>query len=160
MRGACGAGSALPAPPPYDPRRNRMLYHGIDIIEVERVRGAVERWGERFLRRVFTPRELADCAAPGPNPRYESLAARWAAKEAAAKAFGIGLTGLGAAAVPSLSARAAFHDIEVVRTPDGPPTLCLHGVLAPRATALEVRLSLSHTATYAVASVVALERPQ
>lgn len=136
-----------------------MLYHGIDIVEVARVRGAVERWGERFLRRVFTPRELADCAAPGANPRYESLAARWAAKEAAAKALGIGLTGLGADAVPTQHARAAFHDIEVVRAPDGRPILHLHGVLAPRMATLDLSLSLSHTATYAVASIVALERP-
>ena len=47
-----------------------MLYHGVDIIEVERVRRAVERWGDRFLRRVFTPGELADCGvvAGAPDP--------------------------------------------------------------------------------------------
>jgi holo-[acyl-carrier protein] synthase len=138
--------------------RNTMLYHGIDLVEVERVRGAVERWGERFLRRVFTAQELADCAAPGPHPRYESLAARWAAKEATAKALGIGLTGLGAEAIPSEYPRAALHDIEVVRAPDGRPTLHLHGALAPRIDTLDVSLSLSHTAAYAVASVVAIER--
>lgn len=135
-----------------------MLYHGIDIIEVTRIRTAVERWGERFLRRVYTPRELADCGAPGPNPRYESLAARWAAKEAAVKALGIGLTGLGAEAVPSDVARAAFHDIEVLRAPDGRPSLLFHGALAARMAHLELSLSLSHTAAFAVASVVALER--
>ncbi len=135
-----------------------MLYHGIDIVEVDRVRHAVERWGERFLRRVFTARELADCAALGPNPRYESLAARWAAKEATAKALGIGLTGLGAEAIPTAHKRAGLHDIEVVRAPDGRPTLHLHGALAVHMDALAMSLSLSHTATYAVASVVALER--
>jgi holo-[acyl-carrier protein] synthase len=135
-----------------------MLYHGIDIVEVARVRKAVERWGERFLRRVFTARELADCAAFGPAPRYESLAARWAAKEAAAKALGVGLTGLGAEAIPAEHERAGLHDIEVVRAPDGRPTLRLHRSLAPRMVALDLSLSLSHTAEYAVASVVALER--
>ena len=52
-----------------------MLYHGVDIMEVARLRQAVERWGERFLRRVYTPGELADCGVDAGKPRFESLAA-------------------------------------------------------------------------------------
>jgi holo-[acyl-carrier protein] synthase len=135
-----------------------MLYHGVDLVEVARVRNAVERWGTRFLYRVFTPGELADCDALGPHPRYESLAARWAAKEAVAKALNIGLSGLGAGALPEGELRARLHDIEVVRGANGQPTLRLHGSLATRAETLAaLSLSLSHTATYALASVVGVE---
>ena len=136
-----------------------MIYHGIDIIEVARVRQAVERWGERFLRRVYTLGELHDCGAPH-APRYESLAARWAAKEAAAKALGVGLSGLGAGkAGPLLH----FHELEVARGPGGRPLLRLYGGAATTATALgvgELALSLSHTHEHAVASVVALAAHQ
>ena len=67
-----------------------MLYTGIDLIEIERIARAVERWGDRFLDRVYTPAELAIYRA-----RPASLAARWAAKEAVAKLLGVGLRGLG-----------------------------------------------------------------
>lgn len=138
-----------------------MIYHGIDIVEVARVRGAVERWGARFLGRVFTPGELADCGAGGPAPRYESLAARWAAKEAAAKALGVGLSGLGAGA-SGAGYLLHFHEVEVVRASDGRPELRLHGGAADAATARgigQLALSLSHTADHAVASVVGLGGP-
>ncbi|GAB4438900.1 MAG: holo-ACP synthase [Chloroflexi bacterium OHK40] len=133
-----------------------MIYHGVDIVEVARVRRAVERWGERFLARVFTPAELADCEATGPTPRFHSLAARWAAKEAAAKALGLGLSGL--AAGPS-GGHLHFHELEVARGPGGRPILHLHGGAAAAAAAAglgELALSLSHTEHLAVASVVAL----
>jgi phosphopantetheine--protein transferase-like protein len=68
------------------------LYTGIDLVDIERIERAVTRWGARFLRRVYTPAELALCAG-----RAESLAGRWAAKEAAAKLLGVGLRGIGAA---------------------------------------------------------------
>lgn len=134
-----------------------MIYHGIDIVEVARVRAAAERWGARFLGRVFTAGELADCGAAGPAPRYESLAARWAAKEAAAKALGVGLSGLGAGA--PAAGLLHFHEIEVARAPDGRPELRLHGGAAAAAAArgvAQLALSLSHTAEHAVASVVGL----
>lgn len=135
-----------------------MLYHGVDIIEVARVRRAVERWGERFLRRVYTPGELADCAVGEGVPRYESLAVRWAAKEAAAKALGLGLSGL-AAGAGAADAPLRPLDLEVVRGPAGRPELRLHGPAADAASALglaQLALSLSHTDDYAVASVVGL----
>lgn len=135
-----------------------MLFHGIDIIEVARVRQAAERWGERFLARVFTPGELSDCGVGGPCPRYESLAVRWAAKEALAKAFGVGLSGLGAG---PRDGRPLLHlvEIEVARGPGGRPGLRLHGEAAVVAATLgvtELALSLSHSGAHAVASVVGL----
>lgn len=136
-----------------------MLYHGIDIVEVARIRQAAERWGRRFLLRVFTEGELADCDALGAAPRYDSLAGRWAAKEAAAKALGIGLSGLGAAAFDAAGApRPGLRDIELTRDADGRPHLRLHGPAAAAAAALGVAtlaVSISHTRDLAVASVIA-----
>jgi len=136
-----------------------MLYHGVDIVEVARVRRAVERYGARFLRRVFTAAELADCGAGEGAPRLPSLAARWAAKEAGAKALGVGLSGLGAGPVAPGELRPGLHDFEVGREPSGRPVLRLHGPAAAAAAALglsQLSLSLSHTTEHAVASVVAL----
>jgi holo-[acyl-carrier protein] synthase len=134
-----------------------MLLHGIDIIEIARVEKALARWGERFARRVFTPGELADCGDPH-GYRAASLAARWAAKEAAAKALGIGLRGLAARRSDDTQLiRAGLHEIEVRRGQHGQPELLLHGVAAARAVALGMRslaLSLSHERAYALASVV------
>ena len=133
----------------------KMLYHGVDIIEVARIRHAVERWGTRFLRRVFTPGELVDCGLVVHAPRFESLAARWAAKEAAAKALGCGLSGLAAGTGEWLH----FHELEVVRGPVGRPELRLHGEAAAVAVALgltQLALSLSHTHEHAIASVIGM----
>jgi holo-[acyl-carrier protein] synthase len=129
-----------------------MLYHGVDIIEVARLRRAVERWGERFLQRVFTPGELADCALDSGELRFESLAARWAAKEAAAKALGLGLRGLAAGDGPSIG----WHELEVVRGSAGQPLLRLHGNAALSLGDVALTLSLSHTNEHAVASVIGL----
>lgn len=134
-----------------------MLYHGVDIIEVERVQRAAERWGERFLRRVYTPGELEDCGVGAGAPRYPSLAARWAAKEAAAKALGLGLSGL--AAGTSAAAPLGFHELEVARGSAGRPELRLHGRAAAAARSMgltQLALSLSHTHEHAIASVVGL----
>ncbi|MFM8321095.1 MAG: holo-ACP synthase [Chloroflexota bacterium] len=117
------------------------LATGIDLIEIERVRAAIERHGERFLQRVYTPGELADCAG---SPA--SLAARFAAKEAAAKALGCGI------------GQVAWREIEVRRGPQGRPQLALHGSAAGLAAdlgLLEWSLSLTHTAGLAGAVVVA-----
>jgi len=147
-----------------------MLYTGIDLIEIPRLQQAVERWGQRFLCRVFTPGELADCGcgtaplpehATPPRPNYTSLAARWAAKEAAAKALGVGLRGLSgrrnAAGADTL--RIAWTDIEVARGALGQPLLRLYGTAARVAAAYgmrELAVSLSHTQAYAVANVIGL----
>ena len=117
-----------------------MLTTGIDIIEISRVRGVLERYGQRFLDRIFTPAEIAYCRERAPN-----LAARFAAKEATMKALGTGVRGVG------------WKDIEVVRHESGAPSIELHGRAKQRAQRLgiqEVAISLSHSRDYAVASVV------
>ena len=117
-----------------------MLTTGIDIIEISRVRGVLERYGQRFLDRIFTPAEIAYSRERAPN-----LAARFAAKEATMKALGTGVRGVG------------WKDIEVVRQESGAPSIELHGRAKQRAQRLgvqEVAISLSHSRDYAVASVV------
>ena len=129
-----------------------MLYTGIDLIEIERIARAIERWGDRFLDRVFTPAEMAIYRA-----RPASLAARWAAKEAVAKLLGVGLRGLGGAG--RTDDALAWTEIEVLSDPQGRPALVLHGRAADRARILglgPIALSLSHTREHAIASVVAL----
>lgn len=133
-----------------------MVYHGVDLVEVDRIAQAVTRWGHRFLERVFTSGELRDAGG-----RIASLAARFAAKEAAAKALGAGLRGLGAPS-GATPVPVGWHEIEVVRLPTGQPSLQLHGRAGERAAALgwhSISISLSHTRANAMASVVALGRP-
>jgi len=114
---------------------------GVDIIEVERIARSVNRFGNRFLQRVYTARELAYC-----NGQAGSLAARWAAKEAVAKAFGTGIGDV------------SFLEIEVVSNSRRCPAIELHGAaarLAARQGWATIAVSLSHTAAYAVAVVIA-----
>lgn len=116
------------------------LRNGVDLIEVSRLQKAVERHGDRFLQRVFTQRELQDC---GNN--FESLAARFATKEAVSKALG---TGIG---------RIHWKDIEVIRMPVGNPKIVLYGEakkLAVELGLMDWNLSISHTKDYAIAFVV------
>ena len=119
-----------------------MLRCGIDLIETGRVAAAIERHGERFLQRFFTPGERADC-----EDRPQRLAARLAGKEAVAKALG---TGIGAV---------RWRDIEI--RCDGPqrrPDLRLHNAAAEVAAGLGLRhwdLSLTHTDGQAAAVAVA-----
>ena len=118
-----------------------MLSTGVDIIEIPRVRLVFEKYGQRFLDRVFTAGEIAYCRG-----RASNLAARFAAKEAAMKALGTGVRGV------------AWKDIEVVRQESGAPSIQLHGRAKNQAQRLgiqEMALSLSHSREYAVASVVA-----
>ncbi|NOK58037.1 MAG: holo-[acyl-carrier protein] synthase [Chloroflexi bacterium AL-W] len=128
-----------------------MLYNGIDLINIDRIERAVQRWGDRFLQRVFTVREQAY------RHRPESLAARWAAKEATAKMLGVGVRGLGAASRKTEAV--GWTDIEIVNDPSGRPMLQLHGCAAAHAQRLHITalsVSLSHTRLHAIASVVAL----
>jgi len=122
-----------------------MLSTGVDIIEIGRVNLVLERYGQRFLDRVYTPEEIAYCRGRAPN-----LAARFAAKEATMKALGTGVRGVG------------WKDIEVVRHESGAPAIRLHGRAKRRAQRLglqEIALSLSHSREYAVASVVIQQQP-
>lgn len=113
---------------------------GVDLVEVRRIAEARERWGERFLGRVYTEAELA--AARG---RAASLAGRFAAKEAAAKALGVGIGPV------------AWREVEVVSGPAGQPELRLSGRALAISGDLGLRewaVSLSDTAEHAVAVVV------
>jgi holo-[acyl-carrier protein] synthase len=117
------------------------LSTGIDMIEIERVAETIERQGERFLMRIYTPRERADC-----GERVESLAARWAAKEATAKALGCGIGDV------------RWQDIEVQRDERSAPSLHLYGAAATLAKQQGLTtwsISLSHSRSHAIAMVVA-----
>ena len=117
------------------------LSSGVDIIEISRVGQVLERYGRRFLERVFTPDEIAYCRG-----RPANLAARFAAKEATMKALGTGVRGVG------------WKDVEVVRHESGAPSIRLQGRAKIRAERLgvgEIVLSISHSREYAVAFVVA-----
>jgi holo-[acyl-carrier protein] synthase len=117
---------------------------GTDLIEIGRIADSVDRFGERFLQRVYTAREIAYCK--GKKRFAESLAGRFAAKEAGAKALGTGIgRGVG------------WRDLEVVREPSGRPVLRLHARAAEIADGLGVAtisLSLTHGKEIALAVVV------
>ena len=117
-----------------------MLSTGVDIIEIERIAGVLERYGNRFLRRIYTPSELEYCRG-----RPSKLASRFAAKEATMKALGTGVRGV------------AWKDIEVIRAPSGAPSIQLHGRAKSRAERLgvvEISVSMSDSQDNAVAFVV------
>ena len=117
---------------------------GIDIVEIERIRHAMERYGRRFLDRVYLDAEQTYCLRKLKSA--ESFAARFAAKEAAAKALGTGI-----------SYGVSWLEIEVVRAPSGRPSLRFYGraeQIAGRLGVVRSALSLTHTATIAKASVV------
>ncbi|HEU5340715.1 holo-ACP synthase [Edaphobacter sp.] len=119
---------------------------GTDLIEIERVQASIDRFGERFLERIFTPGEIAYCQQKKKHAA-ESFAARFAAKEAGAKALGTGISrGVG------------WKEIEVRRAAGERPTLHLSGRAAERAAAMSVKrlqLSLTHSRTLAMAFVAA-----
>jgi len=119
-----------------------ILRTGVDFLEIERLRETAERHGEHFLGRIFTPAELAEC-----RQNYQSLAARFAAKEAVSKALGTGIGEVG------------WLDVEILRAESGAPILTLHGYAEKLAAQLGLKnwsISLSHTREHAVAMVVAV----
>ncbi|MDR7483071.1 MAG: holo-ACP synthase [Armatimonadota bacterium] len=118
---------------------------GVDIVEVARIQRAIARWGDGFVRRIYTAREVeraAGAAVLGPR-----LAARFAAKEAVMKALGCGWREL------------AWREIEITNDPQGRPMVHLHGaarrIAAARGIA-EVYVALSHTHDHAIANAVAV----
>jgi holo-[acyl-carrier protein] synthase len=118
------------------------LASGVDLIEIARVQAAIARHGARFLNRIFTPAEIQACGG-----RVESLAARFAAKESAAKALGHGIGEVG------------WREIEVVGDENHAPSLRLHGAaerMAQEKGLTTWSLSLSHEKQYAIAFVVAV----
>ena len=117
---------------------------GVDIAEVPRIRKSIERFGDRFLRRIFTAGEIRYCE--GKANRYERYAARFAAKEAGMKALGTGW-----------SHGVRWRDIEVVRPPGRRPTIQFHGeadAIASKLGTRNVSLSITHTSEQALAHVI------
>ena len=120
---------------------------GLDATEIDRIAATIERYGDRFLRRVFTDSEIAYCA----RRRVPAIhfAGRFAAKEAGMKALGTGH-----------SRNVLWRDVEVIRD-GGPPQLQFHGGAARRFAALDARtslLSITHTETLAFAQVLLIGR--
>ena len=119
----------------------RAMYHlGVDIVEIERVKRSITRYGERFLSRVYTDAELGLCRNNMPE-----LAVRFAGKEAVMKALGTGRRGV------------SWRDIEILRNKRNAPLVYLHGRARSRAKKLgitEIAVSLSHSRDYAIASAI------
>jgi holo-[acyl-carrier protein] synthase len=121
---------------------------GIDLVKISRVRDALGRWADRFLKRVLSQEESAYCRAridPAPH-----VAARFAAKEAAMKALGVGWAG------------ASWREFEVVNMPSGQPQLRLSGRAAQRLASLGADaafVSLTHDGDYAAAQVIISRAP-
>lgn len=130
---------------------------GVDITEVRRVRQAIEKWGEEFLNRVFTKKELENAKTRGSLPRssstvdslrskedrglYQYLAGRFAAKEAVFKAMG--------------DSKLNWKDVQILNDKDGKP--CCQ-ILNGRARNIDVHVSISHVKTYAVANAVITQK--
>ena len=115
-------------------------YIGTDIIEIARIKQAADRWGERFLRRIYTESELN---LYGQSPR--SLAARFACKEAVMKLLGTEGKGI------------SWQDIETLAYPSGKPLLKLYGRAQSEADKLgikEIAISLAHSREYAIAATI------
>jgi holo-[acyl-carrier protein] synthase len=111
---------------------------GIDIIRISRITEALARFGDRFVERVLTPAEAAYV-----RKRAETMAGRWAAKEAVSKVLGLGVRGIG------------WRDIEIERLPTGQPAVKLHGRAARRAEQLgmgRIAISISHESEFAIAA--------
>ena len=118
-----------------------VLSVGVDLIEIARIRRAVERWGDRFLAHVYTPAEVAYCRG-----RVPELAARFAGKEAISKALGTGLWGI------------AWTEMEILADRRGKPLVTLYGRALARAEGLglsEWAISLTHSRDNAMAFVAA-----
>lgn len=117
---------------------------GIDVAEVSRIGAAIDRFGDRFLRRIYTPAEIAYCQAK--KNAVERFAGRFAAKEAATKAIGTGL-----------HFGVTWQDVEVTRIPGGRPTVLFHGAAAKHFAKLGAKhahLSITHSGDLAVAQVI------
>ncbi len=117
-----------------------MLYCGVDIIEISRIREIIELWGERFLHRIYTEPELRIC-----RREPERLASHFAAKEAVMKALGTGARGIG------------WREIEILAESSGKPLVNLYGKARKKAENLgldNLAISLSDSREYAIAFVV------
>ncbi len=122
----------------------KIVSHGIDMVDCQRLMASIARHGDRFLQRVFTEAELAYCC--GRKREVEHLAGRFAAKEAVLKVLGTGW-----------KAGISWTDIEVRNEPSGKPRVSLSGrcrQIADELTLSEILISISHIGTHAIASAI------
>jgi holo-[acyl-carrier protein] synthase len=122
-----------------------MLATGVDIIEIERVQRSLDRFGDRLCNRIFTPQEQDYCAG-----KVNSLAGRYAVKEAVSKALGTGIGNF------------TWTDIEIVSNTQGKPELILHNnarTMAENQGLNQWSISISHTDTHAIGFAIALGTP-
>ena len=115
-----------------------IIGQGVDLIEVKRVKSAIKKWGDSFLKRVFTDEELS--YAKNRRFPYEHLAARFAAKEAVLKAFS--------------NQKMDFKDIKILNNGDGKP----YCELKNKRKDIQIMLSISHTKEYAVANAIVMQK--
>ena len=114
---------------------------GVDVVDVERMKAAIDTWEETFIKKMFTEGEIAYCSSK--KSPHKHFAARFAAKEAVSKAMHTGWSGT-----------FRWQDVEVVNQPSGEPRVVLHGKVAAALAGNRVHLSLSHTETTVVAFAV------
>jgi len=139
LRGIAGVCEVLPAE-----GENMIVGTGVDLVETSRIRDVLERHGKHFVRRLYTPQEIAYCEKF--KNQAERYAARFAAKEAAFKALGTGWR-----------EGVRWLDVEVTHLPSGKPQLALSGrarELAAQLGVARAELSISHADHYAVAQVI------
>ena len=122
------------------------VFCGTDIISVDRIKDSINEYGETFLKRIYTDEEISYCESRRMS-RFLSYAARFAAKEAAYKALPV--------------EGASWHDAEIVKLPNGKPSIRFHGKLAEVVKDMKIKeenisVSLSHDTSFAVATVVIL----
>ncbi|MFO7447432.1 MAG: holo-ACP synthase [Ignavibacteriaceae bacterium] len=109
---------------------------GIDIIEIDRVKDSVEKYGDHFLNKIYTPAELEYCL--NKTNKYQHLAARFAAKEAVYKALSTGL-----------NSDVGWHDIEIYNAPNGMPLVKIYGKLEKILDGEKnLKISMSHSRDY------------
>jgi holo-[acyl-carrier protein] synthase len=130
--------------PEFDPEKSGDIAAGIDVIEIERIKRALDEFGQRFLDRVYTPEEQTRY-----GNRPNELAGRFAVKEATSKVLGTGIRGI------------RWKEMEVLTNRRGKPVLVLHGSAAERAALLgldDFTVSITHSRTDALAIVVGMRR--
>lgn len=117
---------------------------GIDIVEIDRFKSLTERWGEHFIKRIFTQREIDYCLSKK-NP-HQHLAGRFAAKEAISKAISTGWSGI-----------FRWKDVEILNDENGKPIVVVHNQLKEHFSSCFFHISISHSLNYAV-SIALVER--
>ena len=137
--------------------RRLAAFCGTDIISVERIENSIQEFGDTFIKRIYTDEEIQYCESRRMS-KYQSYAARFAAKEAVYKALSTNKEG-----VAHDMEKVVWHDVEVINLPNGKPIINFHGQLLDTISKMKIEkenidLSLSHDASYAIATVVMVKK--